>query len=141
MEIKLYCQFIFAFFSMVSKVEPREAFPDHFEPGDFYPRNNQPDARKSETLTSGAIRDVIKRDSPRYRKVLIRNSNDDVVFGNEDSRFMTSRTKSKLDVLASLFKGRSYVRVRVLKAWTDEVDRSDMLSLHYEGRQYSSFSL
>lgn len=83
----------------------------------------------------GRIRDVIPRDSGRFRKILIRNTNNEAQYLNDDCRRMTARAKSKLDILASRVRhewpGRT---VRVLRAWTDQVNPSDRLSLHYEGQ-------
>ena len=109
-----------------------DTLPRYFRQGDFYPTKGETDARRSEMRSSGAIRDVIKRNSPRFRKVLIRNTNPDVVFESENSHYMTSRGKSKLDILSSLMKSRKGKNVKVLKAWAP-VDRSDMMSLHHEG--------
>ena len=108
--------------------------PSYFRVGDFYPRKSESKPRNSEVKSSGAIRDVIKRNSPRFRKVLVRNSNPNVHFATEDCRYMTSRGKSKLDVLASLVRSRQGDYLRVEKAWTDNVDRNDLQSLHYEGK-------
>jgi hypothetical protein len=80
------------------------------------------------------IRDVIPRDSGRFRKILIRNTNNEAQYANDDCRRMTARSKSKLDILASRvpseWRGQS---VRVLRAWTDQVNPKDQTSLHYEG--------
>lgn len=113
-----------------------ESIPSYFRPGTFYPRKGQNDPRMSEVQSSGAIRDVIKRNSPRYRKVLVRNANSEIDFANEDCRYMTSRAKSKLDILGSLIRSNMGDRLYVLKAWTDNVERNDLLSLHYEGRAF-----
>lgn len=110
-----------------------EYIPRYFSLNQFYPTKGERDPRLSETKSSGAIRDVIKRNSPRFRKVLVRNANQEIVFHNEDARLMTSRAKSKLDILASLTQSRWNIKIRVLKAWTDDVS-ADLLSLHYEGR-------
>ena len=107
--------------------------------GQFYPTEGETNPVTSESKTSGPIRDVIKRNSPRYRKVLIRNTNNEVLFHNEDARYMTSRSKSKLDVLATLVKGTGN-RIRVIKAWTDQVDSNERLSLHYEGNRFPYLS-
>ena len=83
------------------------------------------------------IRDVIPRDSGRFRKILIRNTNDQADYANDDWRRMTSRAKSKLDILASLVhtKWAGRVKVKVLLAWTDQIDPADRVSLHYEGKR------
>ena len=110
-----------------------------YRDGQFYPTAGETNPVTSESKTSGPIRDVIKRNSPRYRKVLIRNTNNEVLFHNEDARYMTSRSKSKLDVLATLVKGTGN-RIRVIKAWTDQVDSNERLSLHYEGNRFPFLS-
>lgn len=49
---------------------------------------------------------------------------------------MTSRAKSRLDVLANLVTSRNVGgKQHVIKAWTDEVDRNNLMSLHYEGTE------
>ncbi len=57
---------------------------------------------KDEAEVCGTIRDVIQRDSGRFRRTLIRDTNDQIDYIDEDARRMTSRAKSKLDVLTSL---------------------------------------
>jgi hypothetical protein len=95
---------------------------------------------KDETETCGTIRDVIQRDSGRFRRILIRNTNDQVDYIDEDARRMTSRTKSKLDVLASLVISEwKNDKARVIQAWTDQVVASDPTSLHYEGTPHYTF--
>jgi hypothetical protein len=102
------------------------------DPDDLSLNERFPD--KDETEVCGRIRDVIERDSGRFRRILIRNTNDQVDYIDEDARRMTSRTKSKLDVLASLVRTEwSNDKVRVTRAWTDQVDAQDPASLHYEG--------
>ena len=96
---------------------------------------NQRFPDKEETDVCGTIRDVIQRDSGRFRRILIRNTNNQAEYVDDDARRMTSRTKSKLDVLASLVNNvwKGLVKVRVIRAWTDQVEASDPTSLHYEG--------
>eukprot|EP00794_Sanderia_malayensis_P006323 gene6323-7047_t len=110
--------------------------PSTFSYGQFYPTKSTTDASQSEVLQCRSIRDVIKRGTARFLKVLVRNDNPQIDFAaNEDNKYMTSRAKSKLDVLASRAQSNwgSGVKLRVIKAWTDVVDKNDMLSLHYEG--------
>lgn len=98
-----------------------------FNRGEIHP------AGKDEISTCGNIRDVIRRNSARFRKILVRNTNPEIVFVNDDSRRMTARAKSKLDVLASRVSARwSGKKLKVLKAWTDTVVPGT-ISLHYEG--------
>ncbi|XP_065656896.1 cadherin-related tumor suppressor isoform X2 [Hydra vulgaris] len=115
-----------------------QSLPTSFRYGDFFPRKTNSDAQNSEILISGAIRDVIKRNSPGFRKILVRNSEPNINFQTEDSRLMTSRAKQKIDALASLVTSRfdKNIKVVVLKAWTDVVEKEDKVSLHYEGRAF-----
>ena len=87
-----------------------------------------------ENKVCGQIRDVIPRNSGRFRKILIGNTNNEAQYATDDCRRMTARAKSKLDILASRvlteWRGKA---VRVLQAWTDQVNTNDPLSLHYEG--------
>ena len=64
--------------------------------GQFYPTEGESNPVTSESKTSGPIRDVIKRNSPRYRKVLIRNTNNEVLFDNEDARYKGLEITSEL---------------------------------------------
>ena len=115
-----------------------KAAPSSLSRGRFYPTKGVSDPIRSEVLQCGSIRDVIRRNTARYRKVLVRNDNYMIDFGlNGDNRYMTSRAKSKLDVLASRVRSRwgSSIKLKVDKAWTDVVDKNDMLSLHYEGKK------
>ena len=98
-------------------------------------RRNQRFPNDDENNICSRIRDVIPRNSGRFRKILIRNTKNDVIFVNEDCRRMTARCKSKLDAVISLAKREwSALKIRVLKAWTDRVDINDPISLHYEGQ-------
>lgn len=106
-----------------------------FGKGEIYPKY------KSEIEVCGNIRDVIKRNSARFLKILVRNTNSEIVFSNDDARRMTARAKSKLDVLASRVASRwDGKKVKVLKAWTDVVV-PNKISLHYEGKRRKFFHL
>ena len=98
-------------------------------------RNGQSFPSGGENKVCGQIRDVIPRNSGRFRKILIRNTNNETQYATDDCRRMTARAKSKLDILASrvLTEWRRGKAVRVLQAWTDQVNTNDPLSLHYEG--------
>lgn len=96
--------------------------------GQTYPNANEID-------TCGNIRDIIRRNSARFRKILVRNTNSEIVFANDDCRRMTARAKSKLDVLGSRVQRQwSNVKLKVLLAWTDQVIPQAPISLHYEGQ-------
>ena len=92
-----------------------------------------PNAKEIDTC--GNIRDIIKRNSARFRKILVRNTNSEIVFANDDCRRMTARAKSKLDVLGSRVTTQwSNVKLKVLLAWTDQLIPQAPISLHYEGK-------
>lgn len=92
--------------------------------------------------TCGNIRDIIKRNSARFRKILVRNTNSEIDFGNDDCRRMTARAKSKVDVLASRVRGQwSSVKLKVTLAWTDQLLPQTPISLHYEGGSRSCLLL
>lgn len=92
-----------------------------------------PDAE--EIATCGNIRDIIRRNSARFRKILVRNTNNEIDFANDDCRRMTARAKSKIDVLASRVRGRwNNIRLRVILGWTDQVPVDNQKLLHYEGK-------
>lgn len=96
-------------------------------PGQTYPNAKEID-------TCGNIRDIIRRNSARFRKILVRNTNSEIVFANDDCRRMTARAKSKLDVLGSRVQRQwSNVKLKVLLAWTDQIIPQAQISLHYEG--------
>ena len=129
-----YCMWLWGFVSCFALIE---GAPSSLSRGQFYPSKGVSDPIRSEALQCGSIRDVIRRNTARYRKVLIRSDNSMIDFGsNGDNRYMTSRAKSKLDVLASKVQSRwgSVIKLKVEKAWTDVIDKDDMLSLHYEGK-------
>ncbi|KAJ7336037.1 hypothetical protein OS493_013412 [Desmophyllum pertusum] len=85
--------------------------------------------------TCGNIRDVIRRNSARYRKILVRNTNSEIAFANDDCRRMSARAKSKLDVLGSRVRQQwSNIKLKVTLAWTDQIMPQAPISLHYEGR-------
>ena len=97
-------------------------------PGQTYPNNAK------EIDTCGNIRDIIRRNSARFRKILVRNTNSEIEFANDDCRRMTARAKSKLDVLGSrVLQQWGNVKLKVLLAWTDQMIPQAPISLHYEG--------
>ena len=101
--------------------------PSSLSRGQRYPNED-------ENKACGQIRDVIPRNSGRFRKIIVRNDDNNAQYETNDCRLMTQRTKSKLDILASLVKRQwRSISVRVLRAWTDQVNQNNPLSLHYEG--------
>ena len=67
-------------------------------------------------------------------QVIVRNPNNEIEFATEDCRLMSSRAKGKIDILSNLVQSSGIgAKLRVIKAWTDQVDTNNLLSLHYEG--------
>ena len=76
------------------------------------------------------------RHSTRFTATLVRNTNNDITYDNEDARFMTSRLKFRLDLLAGWYFNNYNATLKVLLAYAEPTvvtDRSN--SLHYEGIQ------
>ena len=105
----------------------------NFNQGDRYPDRDEDDQ-----CTPIKLR--LPRDSQRFTASLVRNTNPLLNFLNEDARFMTSRLKARLDILAAWYN-KAYgsrtvtVRLTVILAYaepTSVTDRTD--SLHYEGK-------
>lgn len=74
------------------------------------------------------------RNSARFTATLVRNTNDEITYDNEDARFMTSRLKFRLDLLAEWYFDSYNAKLKVLLAYAEPTavtDRSN--SLHYEG--------
>lgn len=89
---------------------------------------------EAEIETCGNIRDIIRRNSARFRKILVKNTNSEINFANDDCRRMTARAKSKLDVLGSTVRRQwTNVKLKVTLAWTDQIMPQAPISLHYEG--------
>ena len=74
------------------------------------------------------------RHSTRFTATLVRNSNDELVYDNEDARFMTPRLKFRLDLLAQWYFNKYNAKLRVLLAYAEPTAVTDRPnSLHYEG--------
>ena len=74
--------------------------------------------------------------STRFTATLVRNTNNEITYDNEDARFMTSRLKFRLDLLAEWYFNNYNATLKVLLAYAEPTvvtDRSN--SLHYEGIQ------
>ena len=74
------------------------------------------------------------RHSVRFTATLVRNTNDDMTYANEDARFMTSRLKFRLDTLAEWYYNTYNARLTVLLSYAEPTTVTDRAnSLHYEG--------
>ena len=102
--------------------------PSTFTQAQFYPSVPEEDA-------SGAIRDIIRRNSRRFHSTLIVYNATDIEFADNDSRIMTPRTRQKLHALSAKVQHRwPNVRLKVLRSWTDHWQYDNPKSLRYEGR-------
>ena len=78
------------------------------------------------------------RHSVRFTATLVRNTNDDMIYANEDARFMTSRLKFRLDTLAEWYFNTYSARLTVMLSYAEPTAVTDRAnSLHYEGDYYS----
>ncbi len=80
----------------------------------------------------------IKRGTSDFA-ALVKNTNVDIVFKNEEGRdddqYMTSKLSLKVDALAALVKAEwPGKKLRVTEAWDDESDPHKPESTHYEAR-------
>ena len=79
------------------EVFQQEPVPDPFELGDRYPD-------RDEEVEVRPIKLRLQRTSRRFSETIIRNTNNDLSYANDDARFMTSRLKSRLDTLGELYE-------------------------------------
>ena len=76
------------------------------------------------------------RHSTRFTATLVRNTNNEITYDNEDARFMTSRLKFRLDLLAEWYFNNYNATLKVLLAYAEPTVVTDRAnSLHYEGIQ------
>lgn len=111
------------------EVFQQEPLPDPFELGDRYPD-------RDETVEVRPIKLRLKRTSNRFSETIIRNTNNDLAYDNEDARLMTARLKSRLDALGELYEDEYDRKLVVLLTYAEESnpDVTDPASLHYEGQ-------
>ena len=111
------------------QVFQQEPVPDPFTLGDRYPD-------RDEEVEVRPIKLRLRRTSRRFSETIIRNTNSDLSYANDDARLMTSRLKSRLDRLGELYEDRyRRQRLQVLLTYAEENNPSvsDSASLHYEG--------
>lgn len=106
--------------------------------GSFRLRERQPNLPEKSPSASGPSGGTITRGSARFNSELIRNTNRNIIFKDEErtgaDRYMTPRCSEMADRLAELVRGEwSGVRLRVTEAW-DEDNEHSTNSLHYSGR-------
>lgn len=106
-----------------------------FETGTFFPTRQSLGVMETEAAVCQPITDHIDRNSPRFNNELISNSNNRIAFQTADSRLMSSRMQSKLDMLEELYRPTNKL-ITILKAYSPFPDpelSSNNRSLHYEG--------
>ena len=111
------------------EVFQQEPVPDPFKLGDRYPD-------RDEAVEVRPIKLRLKRTSRRFSETIIRNTNNDLSYANDDARLMTSRLKSRLDILGELYEDeyrRQKLQVVLTYAEEGNPDVTDPNSLHYEG--------
>ena len=114
-------------------VQPQQMFqqepvPDPFVLGDRYPNRDEFDECRPIQLQ-------LKRTSSKFSATIAQNTNPDINFATADASLMTSRLKSRLDILAALYKEQFGVKLNVLLTYAEsdnpQVTTND--SLHFEG--------
>ena len=111
------------------EVFQQEPVPDPFELGDRYPD-------RDEEVEVRPIKLRLQRTSRRFSETIINNDNNDLSYANDDARLMTSRLKSRLDILGGLYEDeyrRQKLEVVLTYAEEGNPDVTDPNSLHYEG--------
>ena len=126
--IILSCGVLFSIQQDDLQVFQQEPVPDPFTLGDRYPD-------RDEVVEVRPIKLRLRRTSQRFRDTIIRNTNNDLSYANDDARLMTSRLKSRLDTLGELYEDRYRRELQVLLTYAEEGNPSvtDPASLHYEG--------
>ena len=106
----------------------QDSVPDPFTLGDRYPN-------RDEFEECRPIKLQLERTSSRFSATITQNTNSDLEFATADAALMTSRLKSRLDILASLysqqFGGKLTVLLTYAEADNPQVTTND--SLHFEG--------
>ena len=106
----------------------QDSVPDPFTLGDRYPN-------RDEFEECRPIKLQLERTSSRFSATITQNTNSDLEFATADAALMTSRLKSRLDILANLysqqFGGKLTVLLTYAEADNPQVTTND--SLHFEG--------
>ena len=118
-----YCNFV-----QPQQVFQQDPVPDPFVLGDRYPNRDEFDECRPIQLQ-------LKRTSSKFSATIAQNTNPDINFATTDASLMTSRLKSRLDILAALYKEQFGVNLNVLLTYAEsdnpQVTTND--SLHFEG--------
>ena len=131
----LFLLLLLQYFLLYDFVEPQQQFefrqdsvPDPFTLGDRYPNRDEFDECRP-------IKLQLERSSSRFSATITQNTNQDLDFATADASLMTSRLKSRLDILAGLYRqqfgGELTVLLTYAEAGNPQVTTND--SLHFEG--------
>ena len=128
----LVCEFLLAYSQTSPPVYHQEPVPNPFTQGTRYPNREEDDECRP-------IKLYVRRNSVRFNATIIRNGNTQIQYATDDARLMTSRMKSRLDILASWYYSTYGTRLVVELSYidgngpgaSDSSVRSN--SLHYEG--------
>ena len=119
---------LFLSITNTQEVFQQDPIPNPFQEGDRYPNRDEFEECRPITVQ-------LERTSARFAATIIQNNNDDIEFANDDASLMTSRLKSRLDILADLYKdefdGKLNVLLTYVEAGHPDIATND--SLHYEG--------
>ena len=118
-----YCNFV-----QPQQVFQQDPVPDPFLLGDRYPNRDEFDECRPIQLQ-------LKRTSSKFSATIAQNTNTDINFATADASLMTSRLKSRLDILADLYMEQFGGNLNVLLTYAEsnnpQVTTND--SLHFEG--------
>ena len=113
------------------QVFQQDPVPDPFELDDRYPN-------RDEFEECRPIKLQLERTSSRFSATITQNTNPDLNFANADASLMTSRLKSRLDILANLYTQQFGGKLNVLLTYAEAdnplVTTND--SLHFEGTEW-----
>lgn len=104
----------------------------------FTPGQKKPATLEVSNVASGPMTDIISRDSPRFSRELIRNTNMNILFKDEENTgadyFMTPRCSQRANILSKfVLEEWPRIRLHVTESW-DENGEHGPQSLHYSGR-------
>ena len=110
-----------------AQVLQQEPIPTFTAVGTRYPNMEEDDQCRPIKLR-------LIRHSRRFTATLVRNTNSDLIYADEDARYMTSRLKFRLDLLAQWYIDTYNARLTVHLSYAAPTAVTDRpTSLHYEG--------
>lgn len=135
--MKINSILLLQYFLLYNFVEPQQEFefqqdsvPNPFKLGDRYPN-------RDEFEECRPIKVQLTRTSNRFSATITRNTYENLNFVTADAALMTSRLKSRLDILADLYRQRFTGKLKVLLTYAEPGNSQITInnSLHYEGKE------